>query len=144
MWEYRTQLDWKPGTEEATSRVDGKPDWPISAPPEFGGNGACWSPEDALVSAVESCLLLTVLFFVGKMKIGLLSYRSDAVGVMEKTPGGLRFTSIEISISAEVAAEEDMAKMQEALERAEAACPVAQALKTAPKARLEVRVGAAS
>lgn len=140
MWNYRTQLEWKPGSEEATSRTDGKPDWAISAPPEFGGNGACWSPEDALVSAVESCLLLTILFFVGKMKIGLQSYRSEAVGVMEKTPGGLRFTSIEISISAEVAAQEDVAKMHQALERAEAACPVAQALKIAPRVTLQSQI----
>ncbi len=140
MWKYRTQLEWKPGSEEAVSRCEGKPDWSISAPPEFGGNAALWSPEDALVSAVESCLLLTMLFFVDKMKIGLHAYRSESEGKMEKTPGGLRFTSIDISISAVVATEEDGVKMQQALGRAEAACPVAQALNISPSVKLQTEI----
>ena len=75
MHTFTTSLEWKPGTEEADLACEGKPTLAITPPPAFGGKAECWSPEDALVGAVESCLLLTALYFVGKAKIGLSAYR---------------------------------------------------------------------
>ena len=80
-------------------------------------------------------LLLTILFFVDKNKIGMTGYTSRAKGTMERSPKGLRFTSMEVVIDATLASDEDVAKMEDAVRRAEGACPVSQATHTVSRGR---------
>jgi organic hydroperoxide reductase OsmC/OhrA len=137
MHSFITSLKWKPGTEEADLACDGKPTLAITPPPAFGGKADCWSPEDLLVGAVESCLLLTALYFVGKLKIRLNAYRSRAEGTMAKTPNGLRFTGMTVTVTATLASPDDVPKMQQAIAQAEKFCPVSNAVNYPVKVVLE-------
>lgn len=127
MWDYNTSLTWT-GGEAADLKCEGKRTLAITPPPEFGGKRDCWSPEDMLVGTVESCMLLTTLHFVGKLKIGLSAYESRAVGRMKRTSDGLRFQSMEVEIHAILDTPEDEEKMNKAVEQAEAFCPVSAAV----------------
>ncbi|MBU0678715.1 MAG: OsmC family protein [Verrucomicrobia bacterium] len=142
MWEYKTSVKWS-GGEAADIRCDGKPTLDITPPPEFGGKKDRWSPEDMLVGAVESCVLLTVLYFVDKMKIGMTSYESEAVGRMERTANGLRFQGIDIVIRTVVQAEEDSEKMAKAVQQAEKFCPVSAAVECPVGVSVESTVASA-
>ena len=68
----------------------------ISAPPEFQGDPGNWTPENLFVASVEGCHLTTLLHFIRKKKLSLVSYESRAEGVLEKTEKGLVFTSISV------------------------------------------------
>jgi organic hydroperoxide reductase OsmC/OhrA len=81
----------------------GLPALTASTPTEFGGPGGHWTPEHFLVGSVESCLLSTFLYFAERFRLSLCSYSSSAQGTVEKTPEGLRFTGIDVSIQCTVA-----------------------------------------
>lgn len=127
MWEYKTSVSWK-GGEAAVLQSDHKPNLDITPPPEFGGQPDRWSPEDLIVGAVESCMLLTLLFFVEKMKINMTRYESEATGTLDRTNSGLRFQEMSVHISADVETAADEEKFKKAARQAEKFCPVSAAV----------------
>jgi len=68
----------------------------VGPPPQYGGGPNSLNPEEMLVAAVNSCLMLVFFHFVDKSEIDVLSYHSDAEGKVEKTKNGLRFTNIQV------------------------------------------------
>ena len=137
MSQFKTNANWK-GGKNVEAGSTGKPSLNIMPPPEFGGEEGHWSPEDLLVSAVESCLLLTTLHMVNTMGINLVSYSSSARGEMGKTAEGLRIQGINVSIQAMVGSYEDVDKMQKAVATAEKYCPVNAAISCPITAEAEV------
>jgi organic hydroperoxide reductase OsmC/OhrA len=137
--EYVTYLEWKGGQQIALS-ADQKPGLTVTPPKEFGGTGQEWSPEELMGGAVDSCLLLTTLYFVRTLKIELTSYRSSATVQMDRTADGLRFQEITLKIDAAVSKDEDVGKMKSAIEQAEAHCPVSAVVKCPVNVVLETRV----
>ena len=127
MWSYVTNVKWESG-EKGIATTVGRPALSFSPPPEFGGTEDRWNPELMLVSAVESCILLTALSVLNRQKIPLKAYESKAEGRMEKTPEGLRFTGIDITIRL-TTAPEDTEKARKAIAIAEKYCPVSNAVK---------------
>jgi organic hydroperoxide reductase OsmC/OhrA len=130
MWQFNTTFTWQPERDEEglAAAGHGAPAISITPPADLGGKAGYWTPEDLLVSAVESCMLMTTLSVVKKQRIQLKAYRSEATGKMEKTPEGLRITGIEIRVAATVGAPEDVEKMQRAVQIAERYCPVSAAV----------------
>jgi len=137
MHTFVTTLEWK-GGERIVQSAEGRPPIEVSSPPAFGGEAGRWTPEDFLVAAVESCVLLTTLYFVQKNRIGLTAWTSRCAGDMAKTPEGLRFQRIELSIAARVAAADDVEKLRKAVALAEKFCPLSAAVKFPVTVKLEV------
>ncbi len=127
MHSFITATEWQ-GGENLVTRTEGGLSIDISSPTQFGGEAGRWTPEDMLVGGVESCILLTSMYFVTKNKIGLKSWTSRATGSMEKGASGLRFTRIDVRVTARVATEADIPKMQEAVKLAEKYCPLSAAV----------------
>ncbi len=68
-----------------------------SAPPEFGGDGLNWAPEDFFVAAVSQCHMLTYLFLCSRANIVVESYVDRAVGTLEvQGAAGGKFALIEL------------------------------------------------
>lgn len=66
-----------------------------SAAPEYRGEAERVNPEEALVAALSSCHMLTLLAVAAKQRLVLESYDDDAVGVLEKnTEGRLAITRV--------------------------------------------------
>jgi organic hydroperoxide reductase OsmC/OhrA len=139
MHEFITTLE-RSGGERLIARAEGRPDLTVSSPTAFGGEAGLWTPEDLVVSAVETCLALTAQYFVQKNRIGLKQWTSRTRATMEKGPGGLHFTAMEVAITATVAADEDVAKLTEAVHLAEKFCPVSNALSLPIAIRLDATV----
>ena len=55
-----------------------------SPPPEFGGQTSMLTPEDALVSSEATCMMITFMHYVKKVKMELVSLNIDAKGTMEE------------------------------------------------------------
>ncbi len=127
MERFVTSVEWL-GGERLTTRTQGGLELPVSSPVQFGGEPGRWTPEEMLVGGVESCILLTALYFIQRRKIGLKSWTSRAEGTVEKTPNGLRFTRIQVRITARVATEDDVPRLREAVELAEKYCPLSAAV----------------
>ena len=139
MSEYVTCLEWKGGQELELS-ADQKPGLTVTPPKEFGGTGQEWSPEEIMGGAIDSCLLLTTLFFVKNLNIELVSYRSSATVEMHRTEAGLRIQEITLNIEAAVRQDADIAKMNSAIEKAKMYCPVSNVVKCPVKVLVETRV----
>jgi organic hydroperoxide reductase OsmC/OhrA len=128
MWTFETTLRWD-GKENGVAECAGKPPVAVSSPPEFGGLPGHWTPEDLLVSAIETCLMMTTLSVLNKQKINLKAYSSKATGAMAKTSEGLRFTGLEVIISLQVTEPAEIEKVVKAVAIAEKYCPISNAVK---------------
>jgi peroxiredoxin-like protein len=119
----------------------GLPSLDFGSPPEFGGPGGVWTPEHALVTAANACILLTFVAIADLSKLAFRSLRSSAKGTLDKVEGeGLRFTSVEVEIQVEVASAADVARAERLVQKAETSCLVSKSLKTPVRVKADVRV----
>jgi organic hydroperoxide reductase OsmC/OhrA len=65
-------------------------------PPEFGGSPAWWSPEHLLLSAVSLCFMAT--FRAVARGLSLETFESEVEGVLDRTPAGIAFVSVELRV----------------------------------------------
>ena len=93
-FDYQNELEWSGEQKGVLSLGDGKDDIKIATPPEFGGHEGFVSPEDMFVGSMNACFMTTFLVFAKKSGIDLVSYKSNAVGYLEKVDGKNIFTKI--------------------------------------------------
>ena len=124
---FLSNLSWL-GGGSASLHTSGRPELQLSQPLAFGGEPDKWTPEELLTGAVESCVLMTFLYFVKRHHVGLCRYTSHAAARVEKTPDGLRFTEMTLTLEVGVASPADVDKAADAVELAEKYCPVSHAL----------------
>jgi organic hydroperoxide reductase OsmC/OhrA len=135
---YEVALAW-PGRGAALLHADARPVITGGAPPEFGGRDSFWSPEHLLLSSLSLCLMTTFESVVAKAGLDVLRYGCRAEGVLDRTAGGLGFTSLGLHVDVEVAPE-DVGRVSRLVETAKKHCIVANALK--PLVTLDVSVQA--
>lgn len=144
MPDFTVTLEWEEATQGRLAARENPP-LPVATPPAFGGPEGVWSPEELLVGSVASCLMSTFLYFAQRLDVPLQAYTSDASGRMEKTPNGLRFTSMEVAIRATLAEEEAHRRAADLRlnEKLEKYCPVSTALNCPVRITLDLNAGAA-
>lgn len=136
---YRTSLAWQQG-RKGTASAEGKPELQFSSPPEFKGDPGMWTPEDLLVTALNTCILETYLSFAERKGLGLVSYESSAEGLLEFTDGKYRFTEMALQLRIAVKTPEDVEKAKELIEVAHANCFISNSITAAVKISPEIRV----
>ena len=94
---FEIEVVWQHG-KECQAKARENPTLLVATPPGFGGPQGVWSPEELLVASVGSCLLSTFLYFADRFELSFSSYSSTSKGTVDKTPEGLRFTGIDVSI----------------------------------------------
>jgi organic hydroperoxide reductase OsmC/OhrA len=127
VYSYEAKTIWREG-KEGRICFGNNPEIRVGTPPEFGGPSGVWSPEQLFVASVGSCLMSTFLFFAEKAAITLRSYESTAVGHMGKTPDGLRFTAIDVSITAGIEGDSDLSKARQLQSKLDKHCPISTSL----------------
>jgi organic hydroperoxide reductase OsmC/OhrA len=123
---YEAAVEW-PGQGPAVTTAGPRPAIVTGPPPEFGGEAEWWSPEHLLVSAAANCLMATFGAMARAKGLRLYGYRGEARAVLEKTPGGLAFTSIALSVALRTEAS-DAERARELLLKAKQRCIVANVL----------------
>jgi CBS domain-containing protein/organic hydroperoxide reductase OsmC/OhrA len=68
----------------------------LEAPPEFGGSGTRFSPEDLFVASIGSCMCLTFKEFAAKAGETVESMTCRAIGRLEGDGTGLRFSRVDL------------------------------------------------
>ncbi len=126
---YITSVEWK-GEKKALATSEGKPSLEVATPPEFKGHAGIWSPEDLFVEAVNACIMTTFLSFIERAGLVLSGYSSVAEGKLERGADGFSFTEIIVRPSIKVTNEEDQAKAEELIEKAEANCLISNSIKS--------------
>ena len=110
-FDYQNELEWSGELKGVLSLGGGKDNIKVAVPPEFGGHEGLISPEDMFVGSMNSCFMTTFLVFCKKSGIDLVSYKSSAIGHLEKVDGKNVFTKIVLKpqIKANASSDEVMA-----------------------------------
>jgi organic hydroperoxide reductase OsmC/OhrA len=76
---YHTTVQWK-GEHKGHIRMGNGPEMEFSAPPDAHGHSGVLTPEDAFVAAVNTCIMMMVLWSVERFRLDLVSYECRAEG----------------------------------------------------------------
>lgn len=140
---YQTEAHWIEGRSGKICVQGVEPELSFSAPPEFHGEAGKWSPETFLVAAANSCFLTTFVSLADFSKLELEDVMVSAEARLEKVPGeGLLFTEVVLRPVVKLVREEDRAKAQKILDKAEKSCLVARALRCPVRVESTIEVAA--
>lgn len=136
---FKNDVVWKSGRRGVTSAL-GKPDVEVGSPPEFKGEPGIWTPEDMLVSALNTCLMLTFLALADGKGLRPLAYESNAEGLLENVEGKYRFTEIAVRPSVVLKSQTDLEAAQQIMKSLEAHCFISNSITANVKLSPQFRV----
>jgi len=128
MQKYETKVIWSEGRLGEFFANEKK--MKCSPPLNFKGYSNTMTPEHAFVGSADMCIFLTFLTMAEKAGVDLISYESEAEGLLEKVDGKFKFTEITIKPKVKVTCEEDIKKAKEAMGRAEKYALVTNSMNT--------------
>ncbi len=76
---YHTTVKWK-GEHWGRVAMGNGPEYDFSAPPDAHGHPGVFTPEDAFVAAVNTCVMMMFLWAAERFKLKLLSYECRTEG----------------------------------------------------------------
>lgn len=126
--------------EEATAIFGGPGELAIGPAPEFGGRPEALNPEELFVAAINSCLLMTLSYFLQRSKIEIKSYQADAEGQVKKDGDGLRFVEVAVHATATVKDPSVAEKICHLAELAEKHCLVSRSVSCPVHYHLSVEI----
>lgn len=130
---------YKEGDKSAKTIFSGPGEMEVGPAPEFNGNTEALNPEEMFVAAINNCLMTTFFYFVRKLNVEVLSYRSDAEGQVEKQADGFRFTNVEVRAEVTLKQQELAEKAHELGGLAEKYCLVSRSVACPVHYELEVK-----
>ncbi len=111
----------------------------VATPPEFPkGIPGIWSPEHLFVAAVGGCFLTTFLSIAENSSLEFVSFGCEAKGKLEKVDGTLMISEVLLRPVVTISDELHINRAKRILQKAEAACLIAQSIKS--KIILEITV----
>ena len=137
--EYKVTVDWTEG-RIGKFIVKGKPEFDVSAPPEFDGPEDIVSPEDLFVGAATSCFMTTFVTFTKKMRFDFKSFSCEGHGTLERVEKGFQFTKLLLKTTVVVESEDLVPKAERALNLAGKYCLVSNSMKCPTEHENIVRV----
>lgn len=76
---YHTTVQWK-GEHWGHIVMGNGPEMPFSAPPDAQGHPDVFTPEDAFVAAINTCVMMMFIWATERFKLALQSYECRAEG----------------------------------------------------------------
>jgi organic hydroperoxide reductase OsmC/OhrA len=76
---YHTTVQWK-GEHWGHIVMGNGPEMPFSAPPDAQGHPNVFTPEDAFVAAINTCIMMMFIWAAERFKLDLRSYECRAEG----------------------------------------------------------------
>lgn len=124
---YEMQATAETEGSVATQKT-GLPTLSVMPPSEFGGPGDQWSPEDLLMAALSSCLVLSFKAIVKASKLEWQSIKVNVSGELDKVERVVKFTRVTINARLTIPSGGDIEKARSLLQKAEASCFVSNSL----------------
>jgi organic hydroperoxide reductase OsmC/OhrA len=138
---YKTDVVWKSSRRGMISAL-GKPPVEVGSGPEFKGETGIWTPEDMLVGAVNTCLMLTFLAFAYTKGIGVTAYESSAEGLLENVDGKYRITEVTVQPSLTLKSQADLEAARAIMDKVEENCFISNSITAQVKLTPQFRVDA--
>ncbi len=111
----------------------------ISAiPPEFGGPGQGYSPEEFFALSVLNCLIATFKVYCEKSNLQFSEIQGKAVLSLNKHPSDSVFWLSDIEITLEVTGASNVEKVKTILDKSIRDCAVSNSIKSAKTFHLKV------
>lgn len=126
---YKVNLSWNDGSM-GTATCNNNPPMVVGPPPQFDGPDNIWSPEDLLLSAIQTCLMTTFFSLAKRRELEVSHYQSEIAGDLDKTSEGLLFTGINMHVTVQT---NDNNKAERLLHLAERYCIISNAMNVKPK-----------
>jgi organic hydroperoxide reductase OsmC/OhrA len=142
-YRYKARTSWG-GERRGAMSAGGRPDIPVGSPPEFGGDGKSWAPEELLLGSVNTCILLTFLSLIQNRGVTLVAYDSEVEGLLEYKEGAHQMTEVTVRPHVTVASEAEFAKAREAMDQVEPRCFMSQSIKARVTVEAQFAAGAAA
>jgi peroxiredoxin-like protein len=125
---YRVVAWWSSG-KSGLAKSDSAPNAiHFTAPPEFGGLKARWTPEDLLLCAVASCYTTTIRALAEYSKLEYSDLEVEIEGTVHKTDSGYAFSELVIRPNLTILGDQAQGRALRLLEKAKAVCLVSRAL----------------
>lgn len=103
----------------------------VATPPEFPkGMPGIWSPEHLFTAAVSSCLMTTFLSIAENSKLSFVRFSCKSKGKLEQVDGKFMMSEIILEPTVTIADEKDRARAEKVLQKSEAACLIANSVKS--------------
>ena len=126
------------GDGDVTLQAAGIPALRSSSPAQFGGPGDRWSPETLLVAAVGDCLILTFKAVARASQLTWIGLTCEATGTLDRVERATQFTAFNLAVTLQVPPGTNQELARRTLEKAEAACLIANSLKAPVHLRVAV------
>jgi peroxiredoxin-like protein len=127
---YRVAAWWTSG-RTGLAKSDSAPNAiHFTAPTEFGGLEARWTPEELLLATVASCYTTTLRAIAGSALFDFTDLQVEASGTVRKADSGYSFAQIVVRPNLKIASAEERDRALELLKRAEKLCLVSHGLGT--------------
>jgi len=128
--EYHTSAQWT-HSHQGLAKSPEKVDVPLVCPPPFcHERDDVWSPEEFFVSAIETCLMMTFIYFADRGDLPFESYESRATGKVEFVDGKALLTRVDIYPRIGAADDRTAKKIERMLKGASKACLVSNSITT--------------
>jgi peroxiredoxin-like protein len=129
--EYQVDLTWLEDRKGEVSSPELTDTIETATPPDFPkGMPNIWSPEHFLVAAVESCLMTTFLAIAENSKLEFISFKSKAIGKLDKVEGKFQMTEIILKPVLEISDENNAERAKRIIEKSEKACLISNSIKS--------------
>lgn len=121
IYHFKNAITLKTG-RRGTMTNEGHPSVEIGSPPEFNGTADVWCPEELLIGAVNTCLMLTFLSYAQHRQLEIFAYESNAEGTVEHVDGKYQVTRITVQPSVSLNRESDIPLAEELFKSAKEGC----------------------
>lgn len=126
-YQFRDAIVWKSDRRGMLS-AEQHPSLEVGSPPEFKGTPDVWCPEDLLIGALNTCLMLTFLSLAQSKKVGVLGYEANAEGTVEHSDGKFRVTRIKVQPRVRLKSGADTEAAREAMKRTKDICLITNSI----------------
>jgi peroxiredoxin-like protein len=140
---YQINLDWQNDRQGLLSAEDLQQKLDVATPPPFPkGVEGVWSPEHLFTAAVSSCLMTTFLAIAENSKLEFESFSCEANGILGQEDGKYKMTEIVLRPQLLIKREDDRARAERILQKAEAACLITNSItsKVSMQAEIETAI----
>ncbi len=129
--DYEVRVEWMHDRLGEASTPDAKDTITVATPPQFpSGMAGVWSPEHLFTAAVNSCLMTTFLSVAENSKLAYRAFSSSAIGKLEMVDGRYQMSTITLRPLLIIDTEEDRAKADKVLQKAEQNCLISNSVKS--------------
>lgn len=126
---YTVSVSGDPGMH-GTLVGDGVPSLPTAPPPQFGGPGDAWSPEQLFLASVGTCFLHTFRAVAAASSLPFTRIEIACEGVLDRADHVTRFSEIVLRPTLTLGPEVDHDRARRLMEKAERGCLVTASLST--------------